>query len=194
MNNPAEIHALHRYFIWANRMKKHYSDTIREQGEPPADGMELRLWLSAPFAYACYWFATLYVVVEGMQQLDLTDPTLTTLLNDGDKLQKLRRFRNGVYHYQTDYFDNRINDFLAKSYTDWATDLHAGLSQYFLDWFKSNGVVAEVLENTNERIRLRLTTPSGGRDLLLEAVDSDNPNHGEQSDAPKSPVGREFES
>lgn len=194
MNNASEIHSLHRYFIWANRMKNHCIDTVREQGEPPSDGMELRIWLSAPFAYACYWFETLYVVIEGMQQLGLTNSTLTKLVNDGDNLQKLRRFRNGVYHFQTNYFDNRIKDFLTQSYTDWASDLHAELSQYFLDWFKSKGMKAQVLENTNERIRFILTTSSGEYELLLEAFDSDNPQDGEPSDPPKSPVDPGIES
>lgn len=174
MNNAPKIHALHRYFIWANRMKHHCFEAIQEQGEPPPGGIEFRLWFSAPFSYACYWLATLHVVVEGMQKLKITDPVLTTLLSDIDKLKKLRRFRNGVYHYQETYFDNRFKDFLNESYLDWANDLHNGLSQYFLDWYASRGTVIDIAENTNERIRLVLKNSSENIEIILEEVDGES--------------------
>jgi hypothetical protein len=173
VSKDSELHSLHRYFIWANRMKNHCAEAIHQQGDPPSGGVELRIWFSAPFSYACYWFATLYVVVEGMQELQLTNPPLSTLLKDDDKLQKLRRFRNGVYHYQTDYFDNRIRDFLSAPYMDWASELHGQLSQFFHDWFESRGMGAQVLENSEDRIRIMLKNPTGDDiEILLDATDS----------------------
>jgi hypothetical protein len=113
VSKDSKLYSLNRYFIWANRMKSHFAEAIQEQGDPPSGGIERRMWLSAPFSYACYWFAILHVVVEGMQELKLTNPSLSTLLKDDDKLEKLRRFRNGVYHFQPNYFDDRFKDFLS---------------------------------------------------------------------------------
>jgi len=59
------------------------------------------------FVYLSYWYAGLYVVCEGWQELKLSDPEILDLLKS-PHLEGLKRFRNGVYHYQADYFDKRL--------------------------------------------------------------------------------------
>lgn len=188
MSRDSETHTLHRYFLWANRMKKHCEEAVRDQSEPPPGGPELRLWLSAPFSYACYWFATLYVVVEGMRELCLSSPSVEALLGDEDKVQRLRRFRNGVFHYQSDYFDDRIKDFMAASYVEWATRLHEEISQLFKSWYESRGVIANVLECSDTRFRIAIAHPSADTvEITLDAVAPDSTGMGEPSDGAGAP-------
>ncbi len=103
MSNEKQVRSLHRYFLWANRMKHHCIDSIQSQGPPPTDFPELQAWLSGPFAYGCYWLATLFVVVEGLNKIQMTNAGVSTLLAESDKVNRLRRFRNCVNHYQEDY-------------------------------------------------------------------------------------------
>ena len=52
----------------------------------------------------------LYVVVEGWNELELTDPAIDAHLNndDGPELVgAIRRHRNGVFHYQQTYCGGR---------------------------------------------------------------------------------------
>ena len=48
------------------------------------------------FMYLSYWYAGLFVVCEGWQELKLSDPEIDGLLASPN-LELLKRFRNGVY-------------------------------------------------------------------------------------------------
>jgi hypothetical protein len=74
--------------------------------------------------YLSYWYAGLYVVCEGWQELKLSDPEIDSLLAS-PHLALLKRFRHGVYHFQPDYFDKRLmNPFvLGKDFDDWIESL-----------------------------------------------------------------------
>jgi len=71
------IGALHRYFIWANRMRHHLDEIINRAKISPAlderDGIET-------FLYMSYWYGGLYVVVEGWRELDLHDQEIDGLV------------------------------------------------------------------------------------------------------------------
>ena len=53
---------LHRYYIWANRMRTHFDD-ILVRGDELADHQ------IETFLYMSYWYAGLYVVIEGWREL-----------------------------------------------------------------------------------------------------------------------------
>ena len=60
-----------------------------------------------PGIFMSYWYGGLYAVIEGWQELGLTDPTIDRLL-ESPNVELLRRYRNGVFHYQMTYFDDRF--------------------------------------------------------------------------------------
>jgi len=60
--------------------------------------------------FLSYWYATLYVVVEGWRELKLSDPAVDALLTV-PHLALLKRYRHGVFHFQPDYFYSRYQDF-----------------------------------------------------------------------------------
>jgi len=83
--------------------------------------------------YMSYWYAALYVVVEGWRELELHDAEVDRLLASPN-VEYLRKYRNGVFHFQRDYFDLRFVE-LASSPDGvaWVHDLTAALSRWFLD-------------------------------------------------------------
>jgi hypothetical protein len=85
----------------------------------------------------CYWLAGLYVVSEGWQELKLSDPEVDALLKS-PHVEKLKRFRHGVYHFQPDYFDKRFMDALAlgDDFSEWAKSLMLAFARYFDAWIK----------------------------------------------------------
>lgn len=112
-------------------------------------------------AYSCYWFATLYVVVEGFGELKLADSEVERLLSSTTNVDRLRRFRNGVYHFQPDYFDARLTDFLKAEYMEWAIQLHNALSQFFLRFFDSRGYKHSIVELPDGSFEITFQTPAG---------------------------------
>lgn len=139
-NNKAEpdlhpIVALSRYFTWAACMKRDFYRVLPKfnattrWNEPAAQDM---------FMYMCYWYATLYVVVEGWQELGLNDSVIDTLIQS-PMVELLRRYRNGVYHFQRTYYDTRHLDFMNEMESvEWVRGLHEAFFKWFNGWFGSH--------------------------------------------------------
>lgn len=121
------IFTLHRYFIWANAMRTHFDEVLTQ---PRNDGWEIRTRM-----YMSYWYAGLYVVIEGWRKLHLTDPAIDGLL-DSPNVALLRRYRHGVYHFQKDYDDPRFIEFISEGedVVSWVRSLNEQFGRYFFDW------------------------------------------------------------
>jgi hypothetical protein len=61
-------------------------------------------------------------------------------------LEVLKRFRSGVYHYQTDYFDKRLLDplMLGKDFDQWVESLRHAFAKYFDAWLKTTTAAESV--------------------------------------------------
>lgn len=156
MKDEKTVYTLHRYLIWSNLMREHFHQTLEAQGQPPeSESAVYRQWLIRPFAFFCYWFASLYVVIEGWKELGLRDDKIDALLNS-DYINLLRRLRNGVFHFQRDYFDRRFLDYTKAGdpATNWADDLHNEFSRYFLEWFDSREFKYSIQELENGEIQI----------------------------------------
>jgi hypothetical protein len=105
-------------------------------------------------------------VIEGWKELGLKDDKIDRLL-ESDYVKLLRRFRNGVFHFQREYFDGRFYDFIhaGDPAAKWAGDLHDEFSRYFLKWYKSRGVTysLENLEDGKVIIKIEKGTSSQNR-------------------------------
>lgn len=133
---PSEV-ALHRYFLWANRLRSH----AQACGEAPTDGIARRLWFNQAFAYVGLWLGLLFVVLEGWRELGHQDAAVAELL-EPDRVELLRRFRNGAFHFQKEYFDDRFSDVFSRG-TDallWAGKLHDAIGNWFLHEAELAGV------------------------------------------------------
>ena len=120
--------SLHRYFIWANRMRTHFDDLLQSGGyATPTGEIESRLYMS-------YWYAGLYVVTEGWKELKLSNASIDALLGSPN-LDLLRRYRNGAFHFQGEYNDNRFTELIEQgtNVVSWVRALNEQFGRYFLE-------------------------------------------------------------
>jgi hypothetical protein len=124
-----EIMALHRYFLWADRMRVHLDDMM----SPELGATEMFFF----HPYLSYWYGGMYVVIEGWRRLGLADPRIDELLRSPN-VAHLERHRHGAFHYHREYIDNK---FLAMpSQPDspaWIRDLREAFSKWFMAYFES---------------------------------------------------------
>ena len=116
---------LHRYYIWANRMRTHF-DEILSRGVP-VETVEIECLL-----YMSYWYGGLYVVIEGWQALKLTDPIIDSLLQSPN-VKLLRQYRNGTFHFQIKYYNDKFSSFTkGTDAVAWVRKLNTEFGRYFL--------------------------------------------------------------
>ena len=126
-----ELVSLHRYYIWANRMRTLFYAELKQQDLNALDPV---LVLAGDIGLlSSYWYGALYVVVEGYKELKLSDPAIDLLLQS-DNVELLRRYRNGTFHFQRNYFDDRFNNFFAeRSTVEWVRTLNREFGRFFLE-------------------------------------------------------------
>ena len=107
-------------------------DRILERGQADNPNWEIETRL-----YMSYWYGGLYVVIEGWRELELTDESVDRLL-ESPNVDLLRRFRNGTYHFQKQYFDSRFLDLIVEgeNVVQWVRGVREAFSQFFLNWSK----------------------------------------------------------
>jgi hypothetical protein len=137
--NDDEVLNLYKYFIWADSMKTAYENfldrNLREIIPVAKFEAEYNLFIS-------YWFASLYVVIEGWHELNLKDKAIDSLLKSPN-VKLLRRYRNGVFHFQRDYFDERFMGFLRDGVgrIEWVQGLHGEFERFFVEWSQERRVL-----------------------------------------------------
>lgn len=124
-----QLLALHRYYIWANRLREYFENaaSVHSLNTRSKEVFENECGL-----FLSHWYAALFVVIEGWQELKLSDPEIDDLLSSSN-IHLLRRFRNGVCHYQKNYNDSRFLDLCqAQGVVPWVRQLNLAFGRYFL--------------------------------------------------------------
>jgi hypothetical protein len=130
--------ALHRYWMYANRMRDHFEAAIKKN--PPRQQKDDKSTMKEAFLFMAdergmfmaYWYGGLYVVIEGWKQLSLSDPDIDPLLASPN-VRLLKEFRNGAFHFQKKYIDNRFADFMRSTDSvPWVHELTSAFGAYFL--------------------------------------------------------------
>jgi hypothetical protein len=137
-HSVTENPGLDRLFAWTRYL--YWCDLHRQRLDAYDDSTETgRLdrskWLFV--ALLAQWYASLWVVVEGWCESKLSDPTIDDLISNCPRFcDLLRRFRNGVYHYQPGLLDPRFLDLLRESDATyvWASLLHGEFLRYLWNW------------------------------------------------------------
>lgn len=125
-----QVAALYRHWCRADAIK--YVLFAAKTGEPRDRRVEEAEAISSSFRLEVFYALT-YVVVEGYRELQLQDPLVDQLLAIAPYVDQLRRFRNGVFHYQTDPFGDKLMDFMTAAQSEeWLRDLHLAFQQLFL--------------------------------------------------------------
>lgn len=130
----ASILTLHRYFIWANAMREKFYDLVAGIAATNPDRFSPEV-LQAEM-YMSLWYGQLYVVIEGWQALGLSDTEVDKLLGSAN-VDLLKRYRNGVFHFQENYFDDRFIGFMQRGQkaAEWAGGLNRAFAAYFIGKF-----------------------------------------------------------
>ena len=127
--------ALHRYYIWANRLREHFDSAA---SPPTESACPEAVFIDDRGLFLSHWYAALFVVVEGWQEVQLSDPEIDMILSSPN-VHLLRRFRNGVFHYQRNYSDPRFLDLvLAHGVVPWVRQLNLAFGRYFLQKLASS--------------------------------------------------------
>lgn len=131
VGDTEKLLSLHRYFIWANKMRTHFDELAMK-----ADLNQYQVQMDI-MMYMSYWYGTLYTVVEGWKDLKYKDNKIDSLL-DSTTIDILRRYRNGVFHYQENYNDRRFTDLYSEGKTSVVLirTLNEELARYFLENMK----------------------------------------------------------
>jgi hypothetical protein len=130
---PTEVFTLHKYFISASLMGHLFREKLKADGAPQDFSQS---WIELDVLMR-YWYVGLFVVIEGWQGLKLADTKIDQLLQSPN-VDLLRRFRNGVCHFQVKYFDKRFMDlFHEQSMVTWLHTLSSEFGRFFLEFMRA---------------------------------------------------------
>ena len=122
---------LHRYYIWANKLRVDFQDILKNKNKISKAQYEVESLM-----YMSLWYGTLYVVIEGWQNLKLKDQVIDSLLKS-KYTNLLKRYRNGVFHFQKKYKDKRFDDLdKEKDAVKWIINLNKEFGRFFMEKLK----------------------------------------------------------
>jgi len=157
----SQIHrliAFGRYLSWADLLNRVFEEEMSKE----ANGSDTYIlndhnwrW----YGLMCYWFSSLYVVVEAWDELGFSDPLIDRLLSHPKQLKSLlRRYRNVIFHYQHTLLDPRFIELLG--YGDlsiyWVEALHNEFMRFFSDYLASLMVTDSQRDELREEIESTL--------------------------------------
>ena len=131
MAGRAEIATLHRYYLHASFLKTGFDENLLVKGAATFESdhyLEQWIWIYL-------WYGCLFVVVEGWQELGLVDMHVDAML-ESTQVGLLKRFRNGVFHFQRSMYDERFLGMMREGVESarWARELHEAFGKFFLTW------------------------------------------------------------
>ncbi len=169
------LHALHRYWLWATRLRGFSQNYLDEAAAKAKGQITATNFLSGHcFMFLAFWFGTLFVVIEGYWEIGVTDDRIEALLDNSNGPDLIRRFRNGIFHFQGNYFDKRVTELLDESerMLPWIESVHSAFSDFFLDIFSEipglrtevdamaaevKSKMAELGTRDDDRVRVQVT-------------------------------------
>ena len=130
-----QILAWARYLYWADLHKRYFDEWMEADHYVGTDQNKWEF-----FALMSSWSASLWVVIEGWEKLSLSDPSVDELIEVAPRyVDLLRRYRNGVCHYQPNLIESRFLDFLGEGEGSvfWTHLLHDAFCHYYLELIDS---------------------------------------------------------
>jgi hypothetical protein len=130
-----QIFAYARYLSWADLQRRVFEEEMSKE-VPPSDLNAARDHEWCWFGLMCYWYSSLYVVIEAWEKLGFTDPIVDRLLSGPSQFPSLlRRYRNAIFHYQSSLDDPRFVELLehGAEHVYWIRSLHYELVRSFAE-------------------------------------------------------------
>jgi hypothetical protein len=130
-----QIPILFRYFMAASLMRQEFYTHLADPSDKELRSDDpMQFLVSKAGLKMCLWYGMLYVVVEGWRDTSLSDPEVDRLLASPNT-ELLRRFRNGMFHFQKDqWLPTKLSDFFdpTNKTVEWVTTLTAELRRYLM--------------------------------------------------------------
>jgi hypothetical protein len=125
--------ALYTHWVRADSIKERMRLEIPENGNTlPQSMQELGQQMSKIHALEVL-YGLIFVVIEGFRELNCKDERVEKLLTAEKYVDLLRRFRNGVFHYQKEPMDPRLVSFITREGSgEWIREMHAALGAFFM--------------------------------------------------------------
>lgn len=130
-----QIVTLYRYFTIAAHMRSLFRRAVTVEtlkSLTDVNRLVLFLW-SVPGIYLLYSYSGIYLVIEGWNDLKLTDSRIDALLAS-PLVDKLRRFRNATFHYLRDPVSLKHLEFFGaaeEKTEEWLDELYRELERFF---------------------------------------------------------------
>ncbi len=145
--------SLHTHWITADAIKVRISLDVSRDNKISDELNDLGQ-LRSKMQTMVVFYALFYVVIEGYRELKLKDENIDALLSTENYEDLLRRFRNAIFHFQRNPFDQRLIDFLnAKDSENWIREIYAAFEKFFLKELP--------IKQTLERLGAKGGLPSG---------------------------------
>ena len=123
---------LHRCYIWANKLRVDFQSILENKGKISKAKYEIESLM-----YMSLWYGMLYVVIDGWQNLKLKDEVVDELLKS-KYTKSLKRYRNGVFHFQKKYKDIRFEELdRERGAVSWVIKLNKEFGRFFLEKLKN---------------------------------------------------------
>lgn len=138
-----ELLTFSRYLSWADLVRRAHEAECRRRID---NGVPAPAW-GADFAWMSYWYSSLFVVVEAYEAIEWCDPVIDALLGHGGGYKDLlKRFRNGVFHYQSDPVDARLLRLLntGEEHVLWVYALHNEFMRLLRDRISAFAITPQV--------------------------------------------------
>ena len=137
-DTTSRVFTLHRYFIWADRMKVHFDNILKDSKLSISESGKKREEIDT-FLYMSLWYGMFYVLIEGWQKLRCEDGRINAMLKSKN-VQLLRRYRNVVFHFQKKYYDSRFVKLMeeGEDLPNWIRSLRDEFSRWFLTVLRVN--------------------------------------------------------
>lgn len=129
-NDP--INTLHKYYIWANGIRMLFDVLLNEHSEKVLNTTK---WQTEVDMYMSIWYGLLYTVIEGWIELKLQDSIIEELIKHKNT-ELLKRYRNGVFHFQKEDNDTRFENFFSEeAAANWVRTLNREFGRWFLNYY-----------------------------------------------------------
>lgn len=131
-----ELASLDRHFLWSDHFRKEYHKALKND-ELNTNKEPQKFFLGVAGINMCYWYASLYVVLEGIDSMQLKLDK--KIRNDVDEIKgSLRLFRNVIVHHQSKYWDKRLFEIMKiEDCPQKINRVHNYLNRHLIDLMKS---------------------------------------------------------
>ncbi|WP_018694166.1 hypothetical protein [Algicola sagamiensis] len=123
--------ALHKHWLIADSIMQFVMAPIDKDSILPEESRQ-SVEMHSAWLRLLVLYSLIYVVIEGYEELKMTNEKIDYLLSNREFVNKLKRLRNGTFHYQEKPIPDKVMDFLElKDSEIWINQLHKSFGLFF---------------------------------------------------------------